>query len=96
MRHLTGEHGVVATISGTGGRIGATTEAGQIAKVNCIPAQWGDAEANARLISAAPDSHKANLLFVQWLDSATNGMPSEELLDRAAKAARAAIKSATA
>jgi hypothetical protein len=51
-------------------------------------------EANARLICAAPDSNKANLLFIQWVDSGERGFPDADKLDAAVKAARAAIAKA--
>ncbi len=50
----TAELGTLFDVTGTGGRIGATTQAGRIAKVTCIPATWGDHNANARLIAEAP------------------------------------------
>ena len=53
-----------------------------------------EAEANACLIAAAPDCHKANLAFVAWLDSCEKGWPNEALLYRAASKARAALANA--
>ena len=57
--NITAEHGTHLDVTGTGGRIGQAGAAGRIAKVSCIPESWGAAQANARLIAAAPELYEA-------------------------------------
>ncbi len=70
-------HGIHCNIAGTGGRIGGTTEAGLIAHVKCIPAAWGDAQANADFILRACNSHDA---LVAALEKMTPPMPPKNAM----------------
>jgi hypothetical protein len=47
-----------------------------------------------RLRKAASESHSANLLFIEWIDSGDRGFPDSDKLDAAVKAARGAIAKA--
>ena len=67
-KSIASRPGTVYSIVGTGGTIGATTPAGEIAEVKCIPEAWGDHIANAHLIAAAPDLFKAGEMLMNSLD----------------------------
>lgn len=92
LRTITGPPGSPVIITGTGGRIGATTQAGEIARVQSIPEAWGDSEANARLIAAAPDLLEILTLAVRYLDSPeVRALPFARPAESVADQARAAI-----
>lgn len=86
----TAEPGIAADVSGDGGRIGSLNHAGRVAKVTHIPESWGNAQANANLISAAPDMAEALEHLIDMISNVDN----RERLLAALPSARAALRRA--